>query len=115
MTTNISVSSEKDIVFFGSKLRSYIILIFSFTYSWSTYFSILYNKITIVTLCKTEKLFDANCSLFYSIIQKWKLKCFKITDIFKILGIVKRNPLFFHSISCKNNRFLFTAPNINFG
>jgi len=31
-----------------------------------------------------------------------------------ILGVVKRNPLFFHSISCKNNRFLFTTPNISF-
>jgi len=29
-----------------------------------------------------------------------------------MLGIVKRNPLFFHSISCKNNGFLFTIPNI---
>jgi len=29
----------------------------------------------------------------------------------KILGVIKRNPLFFHSISCKNNGFLFT-PNI---
>jgi len=28
-----------------------------------------------------------------------------------ILGVVKRNPLFFHSISCKNNGFLFTTPN----
>jgi len=30
-----------------------------------------------------------------------------------ILGVVKRNPLFFHSISCKNNEFLFTIPNIS--
>ena len=29
-----------------------------------------------------------------------------------LLGVVKRNPLFFHSISCKNNGFLFTTPNI---
>jgi len=29
-----------------------------------------------------------------------------------ILGVVKRNPLFFHSISSKNNGFLFTTPNI---
>jgi len=29
-----------------------------------------------------------------------------------ILGVIKRNPLFFHSISCKNNGFLFTTPNI---
>jgi len=29
-----------------------------------------------------------------------------------ILDVVKRNPLFFHSISCKNNGFLFTTPNI---
>ena len=29
-----------------------------------------------------------------------------------ILGVVKRNPLLFHSISCKNNGFLFTTPNI---
>jgi len=29
-----------------------------------------------------------------------------------ILGVVKRNPLFFHSISYKNNGFLFTTPNI---
>ena len=29
-----------------------------------------------------------------------------------VLGVVKRNPLFFHSISCKNNGFLFTTPNI---
>jgi len=27
-----------------------------------------------------------------------------------LLGVVKRNPLFFHSISCKNNGFLFTTP-----
>jgi len=30
-----------------------------------------------------------------------------------ILGVVKRNPLFFHSISCKNNGFLFTTSNIS--
>jgi len=29
-----------------------------------------------------------------------------------ILGVVKRNPLFFHSISYKNNVFLFTTLNI---
>jgi len=29
-----------------------------------------------------------------------------------ILGVIKRNPLFFHLISCKNNGFLFTTPNI---
>jgi len=29
-----------------------------------------------------------------------------------VLGVVKRNPLFFHSIACKNNGFLFTTPNI---
>jgi len=29
-----------------------------------------------------------------------------------IYYVVKRNPLFFHSISCKNNGFLFTTPNI---
>ena len=29
-----------------------------------------------------------------------------------ILGVIKRNPLFFHSISCKNNEFFFTTPNI---
>jgi len=29
-----------------------------------------------------------------------------------VLGVIKRNPLFFHSISCKNNGFLFTTPNI---
>jgi len=28
------------------------------------------------------------------------------------IGVVKRNPLFFHSISCKNNGFLFTTSNI---
>jgi len=32
----------------------------------------------------------------------------------KILDVVKRNPLFFHSISCKNNEFLFTIFNILF-
>ena len=32
--------------------------------------------------------------------------------VHKILGVIKRNPLFFHSISCKNNGFLFTTPNI---
>jgi len=31
---------------------------------------------------------------------------------FYILGVVKRNSLFFHSISCKNNGFLFSTPNI---
>jgi len=31
---------------------------------------------------------------------------------FRILGVVKKNPLFFHSISYKNNGFLFTTPNI---
>jgi len=31
---------------------------------------------------------------------------------FLYLGVVKINPLFFHSISCKNNGFLFTTPNI---
>jgi len=29
-----------------------------------------------------------------------------------VLDIIKQNPLFFHSISCKNNGFLFTTPNI---
>jgi len=29
-----------------------------------------------------------------------------------IIGVVKRNPLFSHSISCKNNGFLFTTSNI---
>jgi len=29
-----------------------------------------------------------------------------------ILGAVKRNPLFLHEIEWKNNRFLFTTPNI---
>jgi len=29
-----------------------------------------------------------------------------------ILGVIKRNPLFFHSISFKNNGFLFTTPNM---
>jgi len=33
-------------------------------------------------------------------------------NILIILGVVKRNPLFFHSISCKNNGFLFTTPNM---
>jgi len=30
----------------------------------------------------------------------------------KILGVVKRNPLFLHEIEWKNNEFLFTTPNI---
>jgi len=30
-----------------------------------------------------------------------------------VLSVIKRNPLFFHSISCKNNGFLFITPNIN--
>jgi len=30
----------------------------------------------------------------------------------KILGVVKRNPLFLHEIEWKNNGFLFTTPNI---
>jgi len=30
-----------------------------------------------------------------------------------ILDVIKRNPLCFHSISCKNNGFLFTIPNIS--
>jgi len=29
-----------------------------------------------------------------------------------ILDVIKRNPLFFHSISCKNIGFLFITPNI---
>jgi len=33
----------------------------------------------------------------------------------QILGVIKRNPLFSHSISCKNNGFLFTTPNITGG
>jgi len=41
-----------------------------------------------------------------------KVSVLKIVHI--ILGVVKRNPLFFHSISCKNNGFLFTTPNINY-
>jgi len=32
--------------------------------------------------------------------------------LFKILGVVKRNPLFLHEIEWKNNGFLFTTPNI---
>jgi len=36
-----------------------------------------------------------------------------ILNILNILGVVKRNPLFFHSISCKNG-FLFTTPNIKY-
>ena len=31
-----------------------------------------------------------------------------------ILGVVKRNPLFLHEIEWKNNRFLFTTPNMVF-
>jgi len=32
---------------------------------------------------------------------------------FKLLGVVKRNPLFLHEIEkWKNNEFLFTTPNI---
>jgi len=30
-----------------------------------------------------------------------------------ILGVVKKNPLFLHEIEWKNNRFLFTTPNIS--
>jgi len=30
-----------------------------------------------------------------------------------ILGVIKRNPLFLHEIEWKNNRFLFTIPNIS--
>jgi len=29
-----------------------------------------------------------------------------------LLSVVKRNPLFSQSISCKNNEFLFTTPHI---
>jgi len=29
-----------------------------------------------------------------------------------ILSVVKRNPLFLHEFEWKNNRFLFTTPNI---
>jgi len=35
-----------------------------------------------------------------------------LTYCILLLDVVKRNPLFFYSISCKNNRFLFTTPNI---
>jgi len=31
-----------------------------------------------------------------------------------VLGIIKRNLLFLHEIEWKNNRFLFTTPNIKF-
>jgi len=37
---------------------------------------------------------------------------FDLAKINDILGVIKRNPLFFHSISNKNNGFLFTTPNI---
>jgi len=43
--------------------------------------------------------------------RKW-LSYERETGLYIILGVVKRNPLFFHSISCKNNGFLFTTPNI---
>ena len=33
-------------------------------------------------------------------------------NIYLILGVVKRNPLFLHEIEWKNNGFLFTTPNI---
>jgi len=74
------------------------------------------------------------CSIFYVVLMTIYVNlCFsvivrawyqKITFLFLsyvssilcmrkyILGMVKRNPLFFHSISCKNNGFLFTTPNM---
>ena len=56
--------------------------------------------------------------LIFVIIVAWykivmiKSSIFIIIFTAIILGIVKRNPLFFHSISCKNNEFVFTTPNI---
>jgi len=53
---------------------------------------------------------------FYSkIFQKTKLFTFLsfTFDSIKILGVVKRNPLFLHEIEWKNNGFLFTTPNIS--
>jgi len=46
-------------------------------------------------------------------LETWKVKIYIYIYIYiYILGVVKRNPLFFPSISCKNNGFLFTTPNI---
>ena len=45
--------------------------------------------------------------------NKYNRKLWMYEYFINILGVVKRNPLFFHSISCKNNGFLFTTPNIN--
>jgi len=49
------------------------------------------------------------CAKMYKLILGTSLK----STIILILGVLKRNPLFFHSISCKNNGFLFIIPNIN--
>jgi len=39
------------------------------------------------------------------IIEIKKLYNINIAIYYEVLGVVKRNPLFFHSISCKNNDF----------
>jgi len=54
---------------------------------------------------------DDNWEKFGSYLEVKKLKPLHF-ELNYILGVVKRNPLFFHSISCKNNGFLFTTSNI---
>jgi len=50
------------------------------------------------------EIFASKCNFLYLYLLSF------ILDVI-VLGVVKRNPLFFHSILCKNNRFLFTTPN----
>jgi len=45
-------------------------------------------------------------------LHQHKAKPFLFLKKSQILGVVKRNPLFLHEIEWKNNRFLFTTPNI---
>jgi len=60
---------------------------------------------------KVRNISSTNTDLFYKLCRFLFKKRFKKINQY-ILGVVKRNPLFFHSISCKNNGFFFTTPNI---
>ena len=77
----------------------------------------------IITVNTMTQLLHATdfSSLHFEVNNSPRRKRFNVVIIYKelssmidnenILDVVKRNPLFFHSISCKTNGFLFTTSN----
>ena len=67
--------------------------------------------LNMLFICINCKLYLVINVIWVKCLNYWIKKC-DMSVSTKVLGVVKRNPLFFHSISCKNNRFLFTTSNI---